>query len=115
MSVKCRVIGQGIKNKKYEPGDIIFAPWLRANGLLCPNFLKHNRDPILICLPENRLFSPDLCDAESKTGWDVTSELECITVSPTVMVGNLCYWIKDGFIYEEEEYRKLPTRTVLQE
>jgi hypothetical protein len=105
MRVICKLLGQGIRNKKYRPGDIIFAPWLRSNALLCPEFrATATRDPILVCLPNNRLFSPDLCGAYSSVGWRVDPDLTRLNISPTVVcveTTNSYYRIKNGVITDD--------------
>lgn len=109
----CRFRGLGLKNKKYNPGDIILAPWLSKNTLLSPEYKKTwsgKRQPILICLPNNRLWSPDLCAAEDTSGWEISGELPEITITPTVICiecknsgikDNLIYSIMQGEIHEE--------------
>ena len=114
-STKCRFKGVGLKNKKYNPGDIIHAPWLAKNALLSPEYKKDwlgKRPPVLICLPNNRLWSPDLCAAEDCSGWIVAGVLPQISISPSVICiqeqpdgkkENTTYRIINGAISEEQK------------
>jgi len=88
MSIKCAFRGLGIKNKKYQPGDIILAPWLANSSILSPEYQSQHqgqRPPLLICLANNRLWSPDLLAAEDTTGWVVTGVAPLITIQPSVV------------------------------
>jgi hypothetical protein len=114
-STKCRFKGVGLKNKKYNPGDIIHAPWLAKNALLSPEYKKDHlgkRPPVLICLPNNRLWSPDLCAAEDTSGWLVEGVLPLISIMPSVVCiqeqvdgtkENTIYRIMNGVICEEKK------------
>jgi hypothetical protein len=111
MQTKCTLKGIGSKGKHYSPGDIIFAPWLVNSSILGPDYRKNWQDlrlPILICLPNPRLWSPDLLAADDTTGWIVTGEIETsLTISPSVICiepngVQYTYKVSEGYIIQLE-------------
>lgn len=111
MRIKCTFRGIGLQGRHYEPGDVILAPWLASYSICCPNYnstWRKSRPPILVCLPNQRLWSPELVSADSKEGWLVTGDLDfSLSIEPSVICmepngKNLKYRVKGGYIYLED-------------